>query len=347
MKFGKKVMWEKIVEKLKEKAKEGRELCYSPGAIGITALLYCPKKWELRQKHPEVQATGVEIDDGFIWEKQVKEVLKEIFPDGFEEEKTLKFEMEGVKLEGHLDAFIELEDKVIGIELKSPKYILLKEFPETQDDVLFDDGKIVFMNDIYVLQARIQYFLLKKLYPHKEVEQYIFAKALCRKGNLSKKFYVVYRVKEPVSEEELRQLIKRFKEDKSPRFPKECEYYCEFYRQKLCSGEEFRGKSNDMGSSHENVKELLKTYRQLQSDLKNLELQLKKSLRGSLKVGNREIGWVKKKVIKLNTSKILNLLPRDRIPQFFQLKSGAAERLIQIFGKEIVEKEEEKLFWRL
>jgi len=42
-----------VVERLRERASEGRELEYSEGAVGITSLLYCPKKWEFRQKFPE------------------------------------------------------------------------------------------------------------------------------------------------------------------------------------------------------------------------------------------------------------------------------------------------------
>lgn len=233
--------WERVIEKIREKTKEGRKLEYSPDAIGITALLYCPLKWELRKKYPEIEAQAVEVDDGFLWEKQVKEVLKELFSNNFEEEKVLRYQTQGIKLEGHLDAFVEFPEKVVGIELKSPRMVFLKEFPETNDTVLYDDGKVVVMNEIYLLQAKIQKFLLEKLYPHKKVQQFIFAKTLCKKANRSKKFYIIYEVKGAISEEEFKELIRRFKEDKSPRFEKECEYYCEYFRRGICSGRHNHG----------------------------------------------------------------------------------------------------------
>ena len=345
-------MWEEVVRRIKEKAKEGRELEYSEGAVGITALLYCPIKHELRQKHPEVQADAVEIDDGYVWEQQVKGVLEELFGKSFEEEKVLELEVEGLKIEGHLDTFVEFEDRVVGIELKAPKWIPLKAFPpeeEIKGNLLIDrEHKYAKVNDIYVLQARIQKYLLQRLYPDKKVEQYIFLKGMAEWKRWRKKLYVVYPVYEAVSEEELKELVRKFKEDKSPRFPTECESYCEYYRQGLCKGREFKFEgAKDLSEIDGEIKELLKEYRTLEGELKTVEAQLKKKIKGSIRVGNKVIGWVEREVIVLDEREVLKRLPPEEIPEHFQLNWRKKKDLLERFGEEVVKEIKKERVWKL
>ena len=345
-------MWEEIVRRIKEKAKEGRELSYSEGAVGITSLLYCPIKHELRQKHPEVQASAVEIDDGFVWEQQVKGVFVELFGKSFEEEKVLELEVEGLKIEGHLDTFIEFEDRVVGIELKAPKWIPLKAFPseeKIEGNLLIDEGhEYVKVNEIYILQARIQKYLLHLLYPDKKVEQYIFLKGMAEWKRWRKKLYVVYPIYSAVSEEELRELVRKFKEDRGPRFPTECESYCEYFRQGLCEGKEFRfEETRDYFTLNDEVKELLREYRILEGELKTIEAQLKKKLKGSVKVGNRLIGWVEREVIVLDEEKLLKLLSPEEIAEHFQLNWRKKKDLLERFGKEVIREVRKERVWRL
>jgi len=177
-------MFEQLVEKIRQESKEGRVLTYIEGAIGITALLSCPLKWELCRTY-DVEPTAVEIDDGFVWERQVKSALKELYGDAVQEEKDLFYEIEGTLIHGHLDCFIELEDEVIGIELKAPKYILLKDIPQGIKDGLYEDEGLVIHNSVYLTQAKIQRFILGRLYPHKKVRQYLFYKSLAKHKNWS------------------------------------------------------------------------------------------------------------------------------------------------------------------
>ena len=339
-----------VVLKIREKTKEGRELEYGEGEIGITSLLQCPLKVRFRKEYPEILPEAVEIDDGYLWEKQVKDALREVYGDRFEEEKELPLEIDGVRIRGHLDCFVEFPDLVVGVECKSPKVLVFKQVPpeeELVDGVLLVDGeeRYVVNNELYHLQARIQKFILERLYPHKKVEEYLFYKALCRKGTWARKLYVLVPVHESISEEELRGLVRRFREDPSPRFPEECEKYCEFYRAGVCGGKPFRYEDGE--NLPERIFELLKEYRSLQTDLKNIEVQLKKLITGSVTLGNREIGWVGRKRKKINQEKLAFLLPPEKIPEFFQLKRGAEERLPEDLMEEVVEGEEVTRVWKL
>lgn len=339
-------MWEEVIKRIREEVKKGRELSYKEGEIGITSLLSCPIKTELRRKHPEIEASAVEIDDGYLWETQVKSVLREMFGERLEEEKELADEVEGVMIRGHLDCCIDLGDRIIGIELKSPKAILLKKIPEDQDGVFLMDenGEYVLHNPLYFTQAQVQKHILKKMYPDKEVQQFLFYKGPVRRGNFEKKLYILALVKEDITEEEYRELVRRFKEDRSPRYPNECTAYCEFYRAGVCRGVEFP--YTDGGIDQE-TKELLREYRKLQSQLKNIESMLKRKIRGAVKLGGREIGWTLKKTIKLKEDRVAFLLPPERIPEFFAVRWNKKEDLIREFGNEIIEEVREERVWKL
>jgi len=343
-------MWNELVDKIKAKTREGRELSYSKGAVGITALLYCPLKHELRQKHPDFRADAVEIDDGFVWEKQVKEALEEMFGKSFEEEKVLEMEIEGLKIEGHLDTFVELEDKVVGIELKAPKWIPFTRVPseeEMEGNLLIDtERKYTKVNDLYITQARIQKFLLEKLYPEKKVEQFIFLKSMAQYKEWRKKLYIIYPVEESISEEELKEMVRKFKEDKSPRFPIECENYCEYYRQGLCSGKEFAFEDKSYDEQSDEIKNLLKHYRELQGELKTIEAELKKKLKGSILLGNRKIGWVEREVVEIDIDKLLKKIPPSKAEEYLQVKWQKKREIEKRFPSVVREKKKERV-WRL
>lgn len=100
-------MFETLVERIRQESKEGRVLTYTEGAIGITALLSCPVKYELAKEY-EIEPKAVEIDDGFVWERQVKKALKELYGESFQEEKDLIYEVDKTLIHGHLDCFMFL-----------------------------------------------------------------------------------------------------------------------------------------------------------------------------------------------------------------------------------------------
>lgn len=328
-----------LVEKIQAKSKEGRELVYTDGAIGITSLLHCPIKHELAKEY-DIKADAVEIDDGFVWERQVKESLRELYGESFKDEFDLITEVGGYKLHGHLDCFVEQEDTVIGIELKAPKTLLFRQ-PYTGESLFYDDGRVVH-NDIYLTQARIEKFLLKKLFPEKEVRVFLFYKALCKAGTWSRKLYVVSEVKDEITEEELLRLIERFYTDKSPRYANECTQYCEFYRQGLCEGKEFREEEKE----DKELYDLVKHYRALESDLRVLEAQLKRRLRGSIVIGGKAFGWIRKRIVEVDKERLMELLSKEELKDYLVVDWRKREELIERFGDEIVKEVREKLEWR-
>lgn len=348
-------VWVDVVRKIREGVKEGRELEYEEGEVGITSLLSCPLKVELRKKHPEVESAAVEIDDGYLWEQQVQSALRKVVSSMggvFIKEKELVDEVEGLKIRGHLDCVAEFSNEVWGIELKAPKALILKKFPKDEELLggvfLIDtNGEYVINNSLYYKQAQIQKHILKKLYPDKVIRQFLFYKAPVRRGSYERKLYVLVSVDEDISESEYKRIVKRFINDKSPRYPNECTSYCEFYKIGLCGGKEVVYEDTSASELDKETKELLGEYRKLQSQLKMLEALLKKKLKGSVRFGSKEIGWVPKKVIKLKEEKVLDLLGLHRIPEFYILRWNKKEELIRELGEEIVEEVKEERVWKL
>ncbi len=335
------VDFEKVVSLIREKTKDGRELVYHEGEVGITSLLACPLKVDFRKEYPEITSEAVEIDDGFVWEGQVKSALREIYGDAFKEELELPYECLGVKIRGHLDCVLFFEDRVVGIELKSPRELFVRDLPE--GTFLYDEEGIVKNNPHYYTQAKIQKYLLSKLYPDKEVEQYLFYKAPARKGVKVKKLYVAVPVKEDLTDEEFEEMVRKFKEEKRPRWKGECEHYCPYYKAGVCEGKDT---DYEDGYISEEAKNLLKEYRALQSELKNLEFTLKKLIRGSFKAGERRLGWVEREVVEIDVEKLLQKLG-DKAKDYLQVKWQKKAELLKEFGNELVKERKKERVWRL
>jgi len=334
----------KVVERIREEAKEGRELEYKEGEVGITSLLSCPLKVDLRKKYPEISPEAVEIDDGYVWESQVKSVLRKLYGERFKEELELPCECLGVRIRGHLDCAVFGDGKVVGIELKSPRELFLREFPEGEEVFFFDREGVVINNPLYYTQARIQKYLLSKLYPDKEVEQYLFYKAPARKGKKVRKLYVVVPVEEDMSDEEFEEIVRRFKEDPSPRWKGECEYYCPYYRGGICEGREF---FHEDGKLSEEIRELLKEYRTLQSQLRGVEMHLRKLVKGSFTVGGKELGWVEREVLELDVEKILKALPPEKAGEYLQVRWHRKRELVEKLGEGIVKERRRERVWKI
>ena len=335
------VDFEKVVSLIREKTKEGRELIYHEGEVGVTSLLACPIKHELRQRYPDITPEAVEIDDGYVWEQQVKEALKELYKDAFKEELELPYECMGVKIRGHLDCVLFFEDRVVGIELKSPRELYLREFPE-EGVFLYDEEGLVKNNPLYYLQAKVQKYLLSKIYPDKDIQQYLFYKAPARRGARVKKLYVVVPIKEDLTDEEFEELVRKFKEDRRPRWKGECEHYCPYYGV-VCEGKEV---SFSDGEVSEEVKKLLKEYRALQGELKNIELTLKKLVKGSFKVGDRQLGWVEREVVEIDLEEVIKRLGKEA-KDYLQVKWNKKGELIEKLGEEVVKERRKERVWRI
>ncbi len=277
-------MFEELVKEMKDLVIEDRIIKYENGEYGITELLQCPYKAELRRKYPEIRSEAPAIDDGFRFEYIVKNALKRKYGENFKEEVELPLKIGEIKIRGHLDCVIEEKDKITGIELKAPQIILLKKLPDeaTKSQIIYDregEDRILLVNPVYKIQAKIEKFVLKRLYPEKDVRLYLFQFGLCKMGTFLRKYYTCYEVDE-ISEEELAYLVADFLYNKGPRYHNECEYYCAYNyvceEKERLQGKEKVALNIDAGGEVINIrfKEFLKYYRQY--------LELKDQL-GSLK----------------------------------------------------------------
>lgn len=224
-----------LVEELRNRIEEERkEPSYGKG-VGITSLIYCPLKWEYKQKYPDIKVQKAEIDDGLAFELAMKRILKDLYGSQFVEEKELFYEMDGFIIQGHLDGCIEKEDRVIGLEFKHTKLMKVIELPEgmEMDDLdVIDISELHLLLDVpehYITQAKIQRFILEKT-ADKPVEHYLIIKTTLHNVNGPKKLkkaYIQIPVNISIKEQELKDLIERFLNVKEPRFPWECRY-CPF-----------------------------------------------------------------------------------------------------------------------
>jgi CRISPR/Cas system-associated exonuclease Cas4 (RecB family) len=219
-------MLKEVIEEIRRQVEEQREIEYGKG-VGITALLYCPLKWEFRQRYPEIKSYSVEIDDGFAWELAVKEALKNKFgSENVEEEKVLLYKTEdGFTVEGHLDVYVK--PLCIGIELKHTKLTLVDfEVQPDMEDIIETDNPLserIPVNEHYLLQAKAELFLLRREDPDAEVRLWIKTTLKGKNGRFKKVIYEKV-ITEPMKEEEFLRLIRDFKEKKEPRYNWECRY---------------------------------------------------------------------------------------------------------------------------
>jgi len=314
-----------VIQNIANNVKKGRELHYSDDAIGITALLQCPLKTKLsKQFDIQLDATSVDIDDGYLWEQQVKSALKELFPDNFKDEFVLDYTIDDIKLEGHLDILLIFDRYVIGLELKAPRYLLLKR-PITDKDII--DGtlvygnNLVYMTDTYITQSKIQHYLLKKKFPDKTVYTYIFAKTLLVYSTNMRKFYVVYDTNDTVlSDEEFKNIVESYKNNQGPTFAFEC-LSCRLFELGVCSGKQYEPQKQELKDLDEQTLKLIEEYNQLETRKKLIEKELKKRIRGSVTVNNKKtIGWIKKTQRKVDINKLFERAPKNELKQYVTIR---------------------------
>lgn len=310
-----------IIEKARNEVVENRKLFYDENEVGITSLLQCPYKAEMRRRYPEIRVEAAAIDDGFRFESSIKSACQSLFKGRVIEEMELPYEAHGQKIRGHLDLVIEGDKEVIGFELKVPQLILLRRMPEREcfeTSLIFDkegEDRYIIVNPTYKLQAKIEKFLLQRLFD-KPVRLFLFQSGLCKFGSILRKFYTFYEV-EAISKEELDALILRFQKDKTPRFHGECDYYCSYNL--VCDfKEEVQNVQAVYDFSEDPVLkeslELYKRYCELKENMRCIEKMLRKNLSGSLRIGGKEIGWVEKEQVEYDIDVVVEFLKQKNMP---------------------------------
>ena len=352
-----------IIDRARKDVVEGRKLKYEEDEVGITSLLQCPYKVELRKKFPEIRTEATAIDDGLRFEVSIKNACQLLFKGRVYEEFELPYESHGQKIRGHLDLVIEGNREVVGFELKAPQIIFLKRMPLKEHfdtSIIYDserEDKFLIVNPTYKLQAKIEKFLLQELFD-KPVRLFLFQSGLCKFGTLLRKFYTFYEV-EAISKEELDYLVLRFVNDKSPRFQNECELYCCYNF--VCDKKEEVQESQvlyDLDEELEKVTDptlreslfLYKQYCELKESMKHLEKTLKKSLVSAVRIGGKEIGWVEREVVEYDVDAIVEFLKRKNVPlgEFLNVTFSPKKRkLIETIVPNVVLKRDKQKVFKL
>lgn len=333
-----------------------RELEYREGAYGITELLSCPIKAEIRRELKEsgveLEVESQEIEDGFLYENLVKLALASLYGSKFTPEKLLSYDLEVdgevFKIDGHLDCFIELEDRVIGIEVKNTTLTFDNKTTGKPSQLVIlppNDRSSININYRYYLQAKIQRHLLEKLYPDKRVETYLLVKTQLRTKYRLGKTTIVLPVTESITEEELINLCRLFKTERKPRAPWECSL-CIYKEKGYCTGHKETATARELVEDRsEQVEELLCRRKELLSELKQVEEQLKKLISGELLWNGQKVGWVKTVSYTYDLPKLSKLLKAKglKAADYFQVKTAKIKELEKLLGDEIETVREKKL----
>ena len=313
-------IFEIIVNKISESLTEGRKLEYSEGAVGITGLIYCPLKHQFRMEHPEVRATGLEIDDGFAFEKQVKDALLSLYGSVVKPEYVVEYTSRGQKVEGHIDVVVNGRQKVVAIECKRTKLAVHNLPFGSVDDTMYisDPGLVsrISISEPYILQSRIQKMLLQRQ-TKKPVEHWLLIKTLIKvPGSGYKEVLILRQTTEDMTEAELNNIIDDFLNRKEPRYAWECAY-CEYRKAGLCEGMEWNGdEDEDNPELSPAVQEAIAESIELAARLRDLEAFLKKEIKGQVEIPNgggrpRKIGWVEKNRYDWDLRKVFDIVGPD------------------------------------
>jgi len=236
--------------------------------IHLTELLYCPYKKTLKQKYPDIQNINLDILEGYRFE----ELIPKIFANcKISHNKTYK-----IKIDNEIIAFTPdfvINDSVV-IECKNTSYIY---FTKAIDDwLIVDNENIAIVPKQYITQLMLYLTLLKLDLG------YLFILSNTRINNKLSKVLVIKEVKNQLTIDDVRNLIKAFKEDIKPRYEWECKY-CQFYN--VCDNEHKFNTSSINIDSENNLDILLDEYMLAKSNLneyknkvKVLEAKIKQTL---------------------------------------------------------------------
>lgn len=337
-----------LAQEMSEALVEDRHLEYPDGSIGITSLLYCPRKVEFRKKYPDIKSFGLEIDDGFLFEGQVKDALQRKWPTSTIDEFVATYESKngGPNIQGHVDVVVKGKKKMLGIECKHTK-ILEHNLPYGAIDrkaIMIDDPDLVrriYISDTYIEQAAIQKYLLSKQ-QNKPVDHYLFIKTMMMIPGLGyKKIFVLRETTEEYSEEKLERKINQFCTDPHPRFSWECPF-CAYREAGVCEGinsDSFSRKYSTKDLDEETI-EALDRYQELYEQMVQVDKYLKKALQGKNielpgKSGRkRKFGWMEYTNYNWDLRKAFDLLGSD-ILEYLQVNWWKTKDLEGILAENI------------
>ena len=148
---------------------------------------------------------------------------------------------------------------------------------------------------------------------------------------------VILPVTESITEEELKNVCTLFLTDKRPRAGWECKL-CSYKKHGYCSGKKETTSVEELTEDRtELVTSLLSRRKELLTELKSIEEQLKKLISGSLTYDGQEVGWVARVSYTYDLPKLAKLIKSKGLKavDYFQVKSGKIKELEQLLGDEI------------
>jgi hypothetical protein len=263
-------------------------------SIHLTELLYCPYKKTLKQKYPDIQNINLDILEGYRFE----ELIPRIFANcKISHNKSYK-----IKIDNEIIAFTPdfiINDNVV-IECKNTSYIY---FTKAIDDwLIIDNENIAIIPNQYITQLMLYLTLLKL------DTGYLFILSNTRINNKLSKVLVIKEVKNQLTLDDVKNLIKQFKEDIKPRYKWECKY-CQFYN--VCDNE-FKFNSNSLNvNSENNLDNLIDEYvlaranvEEYKNKIKMLEYKIKQNVKGNYE-NEKYILSIEKRKIKVKRKEML------------------------------------------
>lgn len=280
-----KAMMEHVAEKrILEEGGEG---------VSVTRLIRCGKKARLAETYPLEEEFSADVFTGYAIELFVKEALQKAYGDKVTLEKAYSENFEGLNLIGHVDAVVEFENKVVGIDIKAPKKVFaVKEVSDQDKKIHVDYEGLILHNPTYLLQASIYKRMMEKEHAGKKVEFYLLYHSLV---NGNKRTFTAVPVEVSIGDEALRRVINRYRAE-LPAYRSECESYCQYKRKNLCEGVEL---TDEEPYEKESVEGVLQAYvralREYETAKENLD-HVAKLLRqlipdGTINWKGQEVGW--------------------------------------------------------
>lgn len=345
--------FKRVAEEIARIGREKRgELPYREGAIGITTLLYCPRKLGFRLKGIELKSESPAIDRGFIIEDAVKEAVKRVFgEEKVYEEKTLSLDIEvgdkKLKLDVHPDltVFLEKENEVILVEIKAMNQLISRKLKPETFVFTNDSDRNYMIPENYIKQAVYQKYVAQKVYK-KPVKAYLFIMTTIKARTKTSASYVVVEVNREITDKEFSQTVLDFIRDleadrPAPRYPWEC-YFCPYRREGYCEGAELP-KKEENGVNLAELVALLKEREETKAKLKSIEDEIKKMV-DTIQVDGETYGWIEEEKITFNIPKLSKVLKQKglSILPFIQLNWRKRDELLEVLGEDVEEVIEER-----
>jgi len=226
--------------------------------IHLTELLYCPYKRTMRLKYPDIQNINLDILEGYRFEELIPKIFKDC---KISHNKRYKKQIDNEIISFTPDFIIE--DKIV-IECKNTSFI---HFTKQIDDwLIIDNENIAIVPSQYVIQLMLYLTLL-------ELDLgYLFILSNTRFNNKLRKVLVIKEIKNQLTIEDVKKLIKDFKENIKPRYDWECKY-CQFYD--LCDNEFKFETSNLSLNDKSNLDVIIEEYVQSKANLETMKDKIK------------------------------------------------------------------------